>query len=87
MMKQRTTLVKLLITFLLLSPAFSDPRERRGDDKRYSRDDSRHTDRYEEKTNRRKAQIEKILEETATKLENHRSGTEVLDETVGFVLG
>ena len=30
---------------------------------------------------RRKAQIKKIFGETATKLENHRSGTEAIEET------
>ena len=49
--------------------------------KRYSRGIIRHDDGYEENTNRQKAQIEKIFEETASKIENHRSGTEAIEET------
>ena len=50
-------------------------------DNRYSRGDRRHNNWYEENTNRRKAQIEKIFEETAAKLNNHRYGTEGIEET------
>ena len=46
--------------------------------KRYSRGDRRHNDPYEENTNRRKSQVKKIFEETAAKLENHRSRTEAI---------
>ena len=51
-------------------------------DKRYSRGDRRHGNRYKENTNLQKAQTEKIFEETAAKLENHRSGTEAIEETL-----
>lgn len=43
-------------------------------------------ERYEEKMNRRKAQLEKVLGDTLTKLDNHRSGHSVLSDEVRLCL-
>lgn len=80
-MKFVTAAFVFAVTAVLIDPAES-ARGRPREDDGGSRDRSNYekVERYEDKKNRRKAQLERVLGDTLEKLDSHRSGDSVLND-------